>query len=137
MKKKIGLLVLLIAVTAGMAFAENGREIPVNGGMSLLSAGIKIKKVVETTVGIRIYYEASSNHNKVTFDVDAIYQDGTQKNNRDWESMKIAKSGTIDMVFLHSSRIKQLQIAVEVDDGGSKSNEPKQGWVDRNFKPLN
>jgi len=132
MKKKIGLFVLLIAVAAGIVFAENGREIPFN---PLLEP--RITKVVETTVGIRIYYEAIHNHNKVTFEVEATYQDGTRKTNSDWESMKIAKSGTLDMVFLHSSKIKSVRIATFYDDGVSKPNEPKESWVDRNFKPLN
>jgi len=130
MKKKIGLFVLLIAA-AGMAFAENGREIPVN-----LSMEPRITKVIETTVGIRIYYEARSNYNKVTFNVEATYQDGTKKTSSDWESMKVARSGTVDMVFLHSSRIKSVHITTFCE-GETKPNEPKQGWVDRNFKPLN
>ena len=127
MKKRIGLFVLLIAVAIGMAFAENGRSISYKYSTfttkgNMLSGkgkdGPTITGVKETATGIRIYYDCSNafangGYGLVTFDVTAYYEDGTEKHNKDKEFIVVAKSGTIDQIFLRSSKITSVFIDID------------------------
>jgi hypothetical protein len=124
MKKRIVFFVLLIAVAIGMAFAENGRIIdssgfglspgvvgPIDGGN-----GIYVSKVVETQLGVRIHYSvnnANKWYNKAKFFVTVIYEDGTEKTNSGTESIRVLKSGTLDLMFPRSHLIKDFRINIE------------------------
>jgi len=126
MKKRIGLVLLLIAVTAVMAFAENGRRIDFNYSTfntkgNMLSGkgkdGPYITGVIETTTGIRIYYAcpnslANGGYGTVTFDVTAYYEDGSEKKNKDREFIVFGSKGTIDQMFLRSSRITSVFVDI-------------------------
>jgi hypothetical protein len=87
MKKRVVLIVLLIAVTAGMAFAQNGRNIPFNAMPKNAGAGwnlkgdwrskIDVTSVTQTLVGINVTYKCGDVNTDVLFEFTVYYSDGT------------------------------------------------------------
>jgi len=117
MKKRIGFIVLLIAVAAGMAFAQSGRYITVNASANLGSANADlafwIESVTQTTVGIKVTYGAESYVNKnveLQFSVD--FDDG--KPSKSWTTkVKIdgrAKNKSFSIGVLNCYHISKVFI---------------------------
>jgi len=103
MKKRIVLIVLLVAVAAGMAFTEkgyNGRDIPFTAYPTGVSGnwvnedvakvygidGIKILSVKQTLVGIDVTYSTTAKNKDVYFRFKAEYSDGTAP--KTWEDVE-------------------------------------------------
>jgi len=117
MKKRIGLVLLLIAVTTGMAFAEYLRAIPYDASGDSSVGTVEIRYVFESYTGIDISYScvpASSNRvTHVVFTFTAYYNDGskpkTWTNTEDW--MKPRDRSTWNFVVLWPSRIERVDIS--------------------------
>ena len=135
MKKRIGFMVLLIAVAAGMAFAQNsggynGRPIPFqiykDGGFAtpyyrdivyhpenrMNPDQITITSVTQTLVGVNVTYDCNDIKQDVLFRFRASFNDGSpDKTWEDVEKLRGWRSGsTWRFTVLNCYRIKQLDI---------------------------
>lgn len=113
MKKKIGLVLLLIAVvTVGTAFAENGRKISTNNDFFDPSAKIIIDGVYETTTGIEVYYTTTVKDDLI-FYCEAVYTDGKTKSWTNKEYNLTSGSKKFKAVLTFSSKIERVNISWE------------------------
>jgi len=127
MKKRIGFMVLLIAVAAGMAFAQNsggynGRPIEFYAMPKNAHAGwnmdgqwystIRVTSVTQTLVGINVSYDCGNFNRDVLFEFTVKYNDGTpDKTWTDIEKIRSSRSGsTWRFTVLNCYRISSVNI---------------------------
>jgi len=126
MKKRVGLVLLLIAVTVGMAFAQSGRAIPFFASpgnfVRTLSEedmkraygiyGIEILSVTQTPVGINVTYSCPALNKDVEFYFTVTYSDDTP--DKQWTNIEkirgARKSSTWRFTVLNCYHIKRVNI---------------------------
>jgi len=156
MKKKISLVLLLIAVVAGMAFALDFiRSIPFSQNV-FDEEDVTVRYVWEEKTGISVEYEGNKTMpvGKM-FLVGVFYKDGSYQEVYNNESLiGKGKIYILNLKFPNPSNIKEAYVWVAfgkkdienyrnppANPGWSigdtkKSSKDKKTWIDRMFPPL-
>ena len=114
MKKRIGFIVLLIAVTTGMAFAKDGRDIEFTTYGDPTAGDVWINSVKEALQGVNISYGCKPANKlvEVDFDFTAYYEDGSSKswtNHETWLSAR--RNSTWRFALLSASKVTSITIS--------------------------
>jgi hypothetical protein len=157
MKKKIGLVLLLIAVTAGMAFAQKVGD-NLSFSQQSETKSVKVISVKKTKSGVEVEYQALKDIKKMSISgwvyvkkndaMSDMLESNTERSKKQGKTYKVSLKSAFGVNYWDEKGFNYVGIiidGIESDDsdfpssGGSKQTapkEPKKDWVDKNLPPL-
>jgi len=114
MKKRVVLIALLIAVAAGMVFAQSGRSIPFTTYADSRAGSVTITRVEQSPMGVTIAYNCkpANSYVEVEFTFTAYYQDGSSKtwtNTESWLGPRT--NSTWRFALTSASKVQSINIS--------------------------